>query len=186
METVLNNVKGGELAQKIARDSNVNLHECYQCGKCSAGCPMADSMDIMPRQLVHFLKLGMMDRVLRSKSIWLCASCHTCVERCPHSIDIPSLMEHSRMEAKKRGLIGVMEVDRFNTIFMEIVKRLGKSNEVILEGLYNTTTGHLVQDMDKVPVMLQKKIVKPELNWIASAAQVKDIIDQCKKEGSGR
>lgn len=182
METVLNNVKGKGLAEKIAEEAGVKLHECYQCGKCSAGCPMSESMDLMPRQIVHYLKLGMMDKVLRSKSIWLCASCHTCVERCPHSIDLPSLMEFSRMEAKKRGLIGVMEVDRFNTIFMEIVRRLGKSNEVVLEGFYNTTTGHLVQDMDKVPTMLQKKIVKPELNWITSASDVKNIIDTCKKE----
>lgn len=186
MEMVLNNVKGKELAAKIAEDSGVTLHKCYQCGKCSAGCPMADSMDIMPRQLVHFLKLGMMDKVLRSKSIWLCASCHTCVERCPHSIDIPALMENSRIEAKKRGIISVMEVDRFNTIFMEIVKRLGRSNEVLLEGLYNTTTGHFIQDMDKVPAMLQKKIIKPELNWIANANEVKNIIDSSRKESDRR
>lgn len=182
MEKVLNNQKGKELTEKIARDSHVTLHECYQCGKCSAGCPMAESMDIMPRQLVHYLKLGMAADVLHSKSIWLCASCHTCVERCPHEIDIPSLMENSRMEAKKRGIVAVPEVDKFNTIFIDIVRRLGRSNEAILEGLYNVSSGHLLQDMNNVPKMLDKGIVKPELSRAQNASEIKEIIDKCKKE----
>lgn len=182
MEKVLNNQKGKELAEKIACDSHVVLHECYQCGKCTAGCPMAESMDIMPRQIVHYLQLGMAADVLRSKSIWLCASCHTCVERCPHEINIPALMENSRMEAKKRGIVAVPDVDKFNTIFMEIVKRLGKSNEAVLEGLYNVSSGHLLQDMINVPKMLDRGIVKPELNWSVNAAEVKRIIEKSKKE----
>ena len=182
MEKVLNDQKGKELADKIARDSNVTLHECYQCGKCTAGCPMAEAMDVMPRQIVHSLQLGMSAEVLHSKSIWLCATCHTRVERCPHDINIPALMENSRMEAKKRGIVAVPEVDKFNTIFMEIVKRLGKSNEAILEGLYNVTSGHLLQDMNNAPKMLDKGIVKPELNWSTNSEEVKRIIDKCKKE----
>ena len=125
MDDCLNEKSGKELAGSIAARANVKLHECYQCGKCTAGCPMAHAMDIMPRELVHYMQLGMTEEILASKSIWLCASCHTCVERCPHSIDIPSLMELSRQAAKARGKIGVKTVDMFSSIFMQNVKMFG-------------------------------------------------------------
>lgn len=181
MDDCLNLNKKGSLAAKIAKEAGVNLQDCYQCGKCTAGCPMARGMDIMPRQLVQYMRLDKMAPILKSKSIWLCAACHTCVDRCPHDIDIPALMERSRMEAKKRGMIGVQEVDKFTDIFMENVKVFGRSQEVILEGLYNTTTGHLMQDMNNVPHMLRHRIVGPELNTAKGAAEVKELIKRAEE-----
>ncbi len=183
MEKVLNREEGRLLAEKIAGEAGVKLYECYQCGKCSAGCPMAESYDLMPRQIVHYMQLGDMDPVLKSKSIWLCASCHTCVERCPHDIDIPVLIEKSRMEAQKRGLCAVREVKLFNDIFTETVRYFGKSQEVILEGAYNVTSGHLLQDMANVPTMLQKGIVRPEINTAGDVQAVKDIMSKCEDGG---
>lgn len=151
-----------ELAEKIARDSGVITHECYQCGKCSAGCPMAHAMDLQPREVVRCLQLGNTDLLLNSKSIWLCATCHMCVDRCPNSIDIPSIMEHARYEAKKRRICAVKEVDRFNDIFIQNIKVFGKSQEAILELAYNVVTGNLMQDMDNVPHMLRNGLVAPE------------------------
>lgn len=159
MDAYLNEKSGKDLVKQITRETGVRLHECYQCGKCSAGCPMAHAMDLMPREVVHYMQLGMMDEVLRSRTIWLCASCHTCVERCPNDIDIPSLIEKARQEAKARGTVAVREVDLFNDIFMENVKLFGKSQEVILEGLYNVTTGNFIQDMENVPHMLSHKLI---------------------------
>ncbi|MCF0230278.1 MAG: 4Fe-4S dicluster domain-containing protein [Parasporobacterium sp.] len=183
MEKILNRKEGKLLADRIAKEAGVKVYECYQCGKCSAGCPMAQSMDIMPRQLVHYLQLGDMNSIMRSKTIWMCASCHTCVERCPHDIDIPTLIEKSRQAAKARGLVAVMEVDRFNDIFMETVRYTGKSQEVILEGAYNVTTGHLLQDMKNVPRMLQKNIVRPEFNTVQNREEIKKIMKRTEEGG---
>lgn len=182
MDEYLNQKSGAELAEKIASRSRVKIHECYQCGKCSAGCPMAHTMDIMPRQLVQYMKLGMMDEILESRTIWMCAACHTCVERCPHNIDIPSLMEYSRQEAKRKNIVSVKEVDKFNTIFLENVHVLGKSQEVVLEGLYNVTTGNLLQNMESVPHMLKTKMVRPEINTVKNRREVTDLMDRAKKE----
>ncbi len=183
MDDCLNEKSGKELAGSIAARANVKLHECYQCGKCTAGCPMAHAMDIMPRELVHYMQLGMTEEILASKSIWLCASCHTCVERCPHSIDIPSLMELSRQAAKARGKIGVKTVDMFSSIFMQNVKMFGKSHEVLLEGMYNMTTGRFMQDMDSVPHMLKNKLVGIEPHTTNHPEEIKAIIEKALERG---
>ena len=63
---------------------NINL--CYQCRKCSAGCPIVYEMDYTPTQIIQAIRLGMKDLVLKSKTIWLCTSCETCTTRCPQDI----------------------------------------------------------------------------------------------------
>lgn len=184
MDDCLNRKSGKYMADKIAAHSHVKLHECYQCGKCSAGCPMAHAMDLMPREIVHYMQLGMMDDILKSKTIWLCASCHTCSQRCPHSIDIPALIENARIEAKKKGLIAVKEVDRFTDIFLENVKIFGKNQEVVLEGAYNVSTGHFMQDMINVPHMLTHKLIGPQIHVVRDRRHVRDIMITSMKGGT--
>lgn len=181
MDKSLNEENGKALAEKIAEEAGVELHKCYQCGKCTAGCPMAGRMDLMPRQIVQCMKLGMMNEVLKAKSIWLCAACHTCVERCPHDINLPGLMEGARMEAKKRGAIGIPEVDKFTEIFMGNVKVFGRNQEVVMEGLYNVTSGHLMQDMLNVPHMLKHKIIGPQIRMTKGASEVAALINRAEK-----
>ncbi len=69
MHDILNKKSGRKLAEKIAKEADVKLHDCYQCGKCTAGCPMAHAMDIMPRQLVHYMKLGQNGRDTDQKGL---------------------------------------------------------------------------------------------------------------------
>lgn len=182
MDDYLNRSSGEALAQTIADAGSVPLQDCYQCGKCTGGCPMAGAMDIMPRQIVHYMQLGQMDDVLKSKSIWLCVSCHTCVERCPHNIDLPFLMERARQEAQRRGMCAVPEVRKFNTIFLENVRVFGKSQEAVLEGAYNVSTGRLMQDMGSVPHMLTQKLVRPEVNTVKDRAAVRTLMDRAEEE----
>lgn len=81
---------------KIQELSGQNLLECYQCGKCSAGCPAVSQMDILPNQIIRYSQLGLKDEVLQSKSIWICASCMTCNARCPKGINIAEVIEALR------------------------------------------------------------------------------------------
>ncbi len=81
---------------KIQELSGQNLLECYQCGKCSAGCPAVSQMDILPNQIIRYSQLGLKDEVLKSKSIWICASCMTCNSRCPKGINIAEVIEALR------------------------------------------------------------------------------------------
>jgi len=81
---------------KVEEISGQNLLACYQCGKCSAGCPAVSEMDILPNQIIRFAQLGLKDELLQSKSIWICASCFTCNARCPKGINIAEIIEAVR------------------------------------------------------------------------------------------
>ena len=81
---------------KVQELSGQNLLACYQCGKCSAGCPAISQMDILPNQIIRYAQLGLKDELLQSKSIWICASCMTCNARCPKGINIAEVIEAIR------------------------------------------------------------------------------------------
>jgi heterodisulfide reductase subunit C len=81
---------------KVEELSGQNLLACYQCGKCSAGCPAVSEMDILPNQIIRYAQLGFKDELMQSKSIWICASCFTCNARCPKGINIAEVIEAIR------------------------------------------------------------------------------------------
>jgi heterodisulfide reductase subunit C len=81
---------------KVEELSGQNLLVCYQCGKCSAGCPAVHEMDILPNQIIRFTQLGLKEDLLESRAIWVCASCMTCNVRCPKGINIAEVIEALR------------------------------------------------------------------------------------------
>jgi heterodisulfide reductase subunit C2 len=87
----------GEFVKKVAGLSGQNLNLCYQCGKCSAGCPMSFAMDLLPNQVMRLVQLGLEEDIANSKTVWLCASCLTCAVRCPKGVDISRVMEALRL-----------------------------------------------------------------------------------------
>jgi len=86
----------GDFVRQVETISGQNLMACNQCGKCSAGCPVAFSMDILPNQVIRMGQLGL-DEILDSQTIWTCAACLTCVARCPKGIDLSRIMEAMRI-----------------------------------------------------------------------------------------
>jgi heterodisulfide reductase subunit C2 len=76
--------------------SGQHLLACYQCGNCSAGCPMSDHMEILPNQIVRMAQLGMREPLCGSKAIWACVSCMTCNSRCPKGVRIAEVIEAVR------------------------------------------------------------------------------------------
>jgi heterodisulfide reductase subunit C len=81
---------------KVQELSGQNLLACYQCGKCSAGCPAVSEMDILPNQIIRYAQLGLKEELLASRAIWICASCMTCNARCPKGINIAEVIEALR------------------------------------------------------------------------------------------
>jgi len=93
-----------EFYRQLEEISGQNLMDCYQCGKCSAGCPVAESMDILPNQIIRLAQLGLLEEALNSKTIWLCASCIICTSRCPKGVDVARIMEGLRVMILRKGV----------------------------------------------------------------------------------
>ncbi len=92
-----------EVLKEVEERSGQNVWACYQCGCCSAGCPFSFAMDLLPNQVIRLLHLGQEEDVFRSNAIWLCASCLTCVTRCPRGVDLSRINEALREAAMRRG-----------------------------------------------------------------------------------
>lgn len=177
--------KNGDKIRRLEEQSGVALHECYQCGKCSAGCPMAENMDITPRQVLRYLQLGLLDEALNSKAPWKCATCHTCSARCPHNVEISEMMEAVRQMADREGIRPVRTVDVFTRTFMLPVKLFGRSHEMTMTAFYNLLSGRLLQNFEYVPGMLSGGKLKILPEGVKDKGAVKRLIDNCAKEESG-
>ena len=115
----------------VLDDAKVDPKDCYQCGKCSAGCPVASDADMTPREVLRHLQLGQVDPVLKSNMPWLCAGCGMCLARCPQSVDLPNLMLACRRAGKAQGINPIGEVARFNQLFVNGVREKGLSDEAV-------------------------------------------------------
>jgi heterodisulfide reductase subunit B len=149
------------VARAIQQEMGENVYLCYQCVKCTSGCPLAEHFDLAPNQIMRALQLGQDELALNSKTIWLCAACQTCSTRCPQGLDIAGVMDALRIEAKRRGLPpAVPEVDKFSTLFLRDISLMGRLYEVGLMAGMNLVTGHLMKDMDMGLEMMKRRKLK--------------------------
>ncbi|MBU0495248.1 MAG: 4Fe-4S dicluster domain-containing protein [Chloroflexi bacterium] len=92
------------LAEYVREQCGENAYLCYQCKKCTAGCPVADEMDYPPNELMRLIQFGEWDKVLNCKTIWICASCEACATRCPMNIEIVRIMDVLKIAAQERKI----------------------------------------------------------------------------------
>lgn len=170
------------LADAIPRELGENVYLCYQCVKCTSGCPLADEFDLTPNQVLRALQLGEDERVLNSKTIWLCASCHTCVTRCPHTIDLPRMNDFLAMEAKRRGIKPkVPEVALFRQVFLRYARWFGRAYEPGLIAEMNLRTRQPFKDMDMAVPMLLKRKLKLLPAFVRPPKRVKPVPQQTNR-----
>ena len=93
-----------DLAREIRERSGENVFLCYQCKKCTAGCPVAAYFDLTPHQVLRACQFGQADLVLNSRTISICAACETCTTRCPQGIDVARIMDVLEIMAAEQGI----------------------------------------------------------------------------------
>ena len=150
-----------DLSFKVIQKTGVNVKECYQCGKCTAGCPVAEHMDLRPSTIMRMLQAGdstSEDEILRSKSIWLCLSCETCYSRCPMELDIPKVIDWLREKSYIEGKVHHESKDivAFHKSFLNSIERNGRLHEMSLILDYKIHSGNLFQDVTLAPEMFYK------------------------------
>ncbi|MGA9049318.1 MAG: 4Fe-4S dicluster domain-containing protein [Dehalococcoidia bacterium] len=134
-----------------------SVSQCYQCGKCTAGCPVAYTMDLTPRRVIRALQLGMETELENSASMWICLNCLTCSARCPREIDIAGIMEALRLATVSRKPVSSQRKFRlFHDLFLTSFQFTGRVYELGLGMAYNVTSGSLLNMSSIIPGMLRR------------------------------
>ena len=168
----------GQFAEEVLHHTGVNVRDCYQCGKCSAGCPIAFSMDIRPNRIIRMVQLGMKDEVLDSRTIWICATCSTCTARCPRGVDPARIMDGLRIMALQAGKTANAENEvAVHKLFMDSIGKYGRLYELELFLRLTLKTGFLFKNTDLALPMLTKGKLSFFPTKLKGANEVKKIIE---------
>jgi heterodisulfide reductase subunit C len=146
----------------VEQIAHTNVSHCYQCGKCSAGCPMGEHMDVLPNQLIRLVQLGRTDKAMRAESIWLCVSCQTCSTRCPKSVDCAGIMDALRELTARDGNTATQQVRTvvFQQAFLDNIRRNGRLNELELVAWFKTKA--FTKDFS-VPMLFKDAMLGPKM-----------------------
>ncbi len=174
---------GHSLAQELRDATGINPARCYQCGKCTAGCPMAEEMPTKPHQLVRLVQMGTREKVLSDPSIWLCLTCETCSARCPMSADPARLIDGLReIAARERPEAGPKRIAGFHQAFLEQIARHGRVYEFGLIASYKLRTGALFDDLTVAPGTFARGKLRLLPSTIDGIEDVRRIMAACAKE----
>ena len=115
-------IKQSEMDPKFKREisempGGEKLMRCFQCGTCTSDCPIARYSDTYrPRQIIRMTQLGLRERVLRSDTLWLCAACFTCTDRCPQDVEVANVIRVLRNIAAEEGHMPKVFSEQFTSI----------------------------------------------------------------------
>jgi heterodisulfide reductase subunit C len=150
---------GSKFLKEIDPTGRLRVSACYQCGKCSSGCPMDFEVDLLPHQLIRLIQIGARDEVIGSRAIWSCASCGTCVSRCPMGVRTPEVIDELRAIAATEGKAEAKS-RAFNDAFLGSVRRYGRVFEPGMLASYKIKSRDIFGDIAKGPAMIAKGKLK--------------------------
>lgn len=174
--------KGISFLEKVNRLGKQTIQLCYQCQKCSVGCPVAYTMDYPPNQLIRMIQYGMEDEVLTSSTIWLCASCETCTTRCPNEVDVAQLMDILRQIALNKHIPAKeRDIPEFHKAFLTSVRMGGRVYELGMMGIYKLKTRTFFKDMQLGRHMFNRGKINILPHRIRGRKEIKDIFKNAKR-----
>lgn len=158
-----------KLRKEVIKKTNGELLKCFNCGTCTASCPVSQFLDFNPRKVLRKVTLG----TEVNEDIWPCVSCFTCNARCPNGIDIAKVMDVIRIEAQKDEKLKKNSGVIFNKAFLETVENYGQLYELGMLMKYKIKSGNLFQDIELgFPLMLKGKMgLLPHKSKSAKAAK---------------
>jgi heterodisulfide reductase subunit C len=171
-----------QFLEEAKKRSGEDLSLCYQCLKCTAGCPTAPHMDIRPNNIVRMIQMGMKDQVLRSHAIWLCVSCETCGTRCPNKIDIGALMDTLREMAVEENVPAAEKnIHLLHEAFIESIRRGGRVHEATMLMEYKLRSRDFFTDLLPGMMMFLKGKIPLFPSLIKGRGEIKRIFERCTK-----
>ena len=170
------------LRAEMKERTGKNTARCYQCGKCSAGCPMTEETALRPHDVMRLVNLDQRERLLTSESIWLCLTCETCTERCPNGCDPARTMDALReMALEASPGSAPRAVLAFHRSFLDQIRLTGRSFELGLVAEYKLRTGALLQDVATVPGLVARGKLGFVPHPIEGVKEVRRIFEACEE-----
>ncbi|MCJ2165307.1 MULTISPECIES: 4Fe-4S dicluster domain-containing protein [unclassified Pseudodesulfovibrio] len=175
------NVYDADFVDEVQRESEQNLALCYQCGNCTAGCPVSFAYDYPVNQIMRLVQAGRKKEALSSHAIWLCASCETCTTRCPNDIDVARVMDVLRHMARRENLVCEPAVSAFWDAFLGSVEKHGRIFELGLMASYVSKTGRVLTDVDLAPMALRKGKLGFKAHTLKGISEIRGIFDRYRE-----
>lgn len=173
---------GDDFNRKVDALSGTAVRRCFQCGKCSAGCPMASFMEYAPNRIIRMLQMGQWKRVLESRAIWRCASCETCSSRCPNEVHLASIMDALRKLALDSKIPSKESyVQLANKLFLQNIRTYGRQYEMRLAAEFNLRSGQFFKDLTLGPKMLSKGKLKLTHHKNKNISEIEKIFSRIEK-----
>jgi ferredoxin len=84
---------------ELRRFGAFDIDACFNCGNCTAICPLTVDGEAFPRRAIRYAQVGMRDELLSSRELWLCYGCSECSETCPRQAEPGEFMAAARRYA---------------------------------------------------------------------------------------
>ena len=167
------------LLERLEARSGEKISRCYQCRKCTNGCPVAFALDVMPNQVMRMVQLGLEEELLESGTIWVCASCQTCTTRCPNDIDIAHVMDTLRQMCRASGTPAAEpKVVKFHDAFLASIRRHGRVFEAGMAARYKLATMDLFGDTKIAWEMFKRGKLKLLPSGIKAKREVREMFEK--------
>lgn len=160
------------------------ISRCIQCGTCTGSCPVSYAMDISPRQLLALFRAGEMEQIMKSRTIWICASCYACTTRCPSGIKITDIIYALKRTAIEKNMESAApQVQRLARLFTENLMSYGRLHEGTLIRKYYMKT-NMFKFIDLIPLarrMWATKRIEPFPKRIKERKSLASIVRKAQE-----
>lgn len=187
------------LVAKVVEATGASPLQCYQCGRCAAGCPqnVAGEMDLSPTRVMRLLQLEeafatqsqqavYTRQALGADTPWLCAGCMACTTRCPQGVDIAGTMDVLRQEGLRRGMASTSkrarDIQALHRTFLESALSTGRIHEVSLVMRYKLRTWNFFQDAILGTIMFLKGKLSLKPGPAQDMSRVQNAIGQLRQQ----
>ena len=180
------------LLESIEDQGPFQAGACFQCRKCTNGCPVTFAMDLYPDEVIRMAVLGQRETVLACRTIWVCAACEMCTTRCPNDVKIAELMDCLKEMAVREGVPCIQpRISNLHQAFLNNIKKWGRLYEAALLPAYLLNSDKLMDEWKSGNWRYSMKLGRQMLSrgrlslWpssISGKGEVRKILAQRKSE----
>jgi len=114
-----------EFVEQLKEYGHVNVNDCFNCGNCTAVCPLSEGETAFPRKMVRLAQIGAAKELAARPELWICHYCGECSDTCPRQADPGEFMAAARRKAiadyEPTGLASLMFRNSWVAVLVTVV-----------------------------------------------------------------